>query len=303
MDSPLSGVHVHFSEGGLLVLNISIAFIMFGVALTLKRENFQELVRNPKAALTGVISQFVLLPALTFLLVWIIRPLPGLALGMILVAACPGGNVSNFFSVMAKGNTALSVSLTALATLLASVMTPINFEFWGGILPYTANILQSINLDFLQLLKTVALILGLPLIMGLWFAKQFPKLTIKISKPIRYFSFLILLGIIGIAFYNNFALFLKYWHYIFLIVLLHNALALALGYFFSKAMKNSPADNRSISIETGIQNSALGLIIIFNFMGGHGGMALITAWWGLWHIISGFIIARIFSYRMAVVNT
>jgi len=163
MTSPLSDINVEFSEGGLLILNISIAFIMFGVALGVKREDFQELIRNPKAALTGVISQFILLPAVTFLLVWILRPLPGIALGMILVAACPGGNVSNFFSSIARGNIALSVSLTGFATLMATFMTPINVELWGSILPETSNILKTINLDFLKMFKTVVLILAIPL--------------------------------------------------------------------------------------------------------------------------------------------
>jgi len=112
-------------------------------------------------------------------------------------------------------------------------------------------------------------------------------------------SFLILLAIIALAFKNNFSLFLEYYDYVIYIVLLHNALALATGYFFSRGLKNSPADVRSITIETGIQNSGLGLIIIFNFFDGHGGMAIITAWWGIWHIISGFIISKIFSFRMA----
>lgn len=300
MDSPLSDVQVNFSEGGLLALNISIAFIMFGVALSLKRENFKEVARNPRATVTGVLSQFVLLPALTFLLVWIIKPLPGLALGMILVAACPGGNVSNFFSLLAKGNVALSVSLTVIATLLASFMTPLNFELWGGILPYTSALLKSINLNFLDMLETVTVILAIPLVLGIWFAKQFPKITNKISKPIKYISFFILIGIIILAFYNNFQLFLDYYHYVFLIVLLHNAVALAGGFYFSKLMGNSFIDNRSISIETGIQNSGLGLILIFNFFDGHGGMAIITAWWGIWHIISGFIISKVYSYRLVL---
>jgi len=299
MDSPLSGVRVEFSEGALLFLNLSIAFIMFGVALGVKRENFQELIKNPKGAITGVVSQFLLLPAITFLLVWILRPLPGIALGMILVAACPGGNVSNFFSTLAKGNIALSVSLTGFATLLATFMTPINVELWGGILPYTSNILSTINLDFFEMLKTVTLILAIPLTLGILFARRFPKLTKKISGPIRIISFLILLGIIALAFYNNFALFLEYWKYVFFIVLLHNSIALATGFFFSKSLKNKPEDIRSITIETGIQNSGLGLIIVFNFFDGHGGMAIITAWWGIWHIISGFIISKIFSLRLA----
>jgi len=299
MNSPLEHVKVEFSEGGLLILNISIAFIMFGVALGVKREDFQEMIRNPKGAISGIISQFVLLPAVTFLLVWIFKPLPGIALGMILVAACPGGNVSNFFSSVARGNIALSVALTGFATLAATFMTPINVEIWGSILPGTSSILKNINLDFLKMFKTVVLILAIPLAAGIFFARRFPGLTEKIQKPIRYLSFVILLAIIALAFYNNIGLFLDYYDYIIYIVLIHNALAFATGYFFSKSLKNTAADIRSITIETGIQNSGLGLIIVFNFFDGHGGMAIVTAWWGIWHILSGFIIAKIFSFRPA----
>lgn len=303
MSSPLEHIKVEFSEGGLMILNISIAFIMFGVALGVKLEDFKEMIRNPKGAISGIVSQFILLPAVTFLLVWIFRPLPGIALGMILVAACPGGNVSNFFSSVARGNIALSVALTGFATLLATFMTPLNVEFWGSILPETSQILTSINLDFLKMFKTVALILVIPLVLGIFVARRFPILTIKITKPIRYISFAILLVIITMVFYNNFDLFLEYYDYIIYIVLIHNALAFATGYFFSKSLRNTAADVRSITIETGIQNSGLGLIIIFNFFDGHGGMALITAWWGVWHIISGFIVSKIFSFRPAFAET
>jgi bile acid:Na+ symporter, BASS family len=300
--NPLEGVRINFDEGALLVLNISIAFIMFGVALGLRRENFNEVVRNPRGIFTGVVSQFLLLPAVTFLLVWLLRPLPGIALGMILVAACPGGNVSNFFSSIGRGNVALSVSLTAIATLLATVMTPLNFEVWGSILPYTSAMLKTISIDYMELFQTVVMILALPLMLGIWFSSKFPKVTKAIIKPIRWVSMLILLAIIGLAFYNNFDLFLKYFHYLFFIVLLHNLAALLTGYFFSRTMKNTPDDVRSVTIETGIQNSALGLIIIFTFFGGEGSMAIIAAWWGIWHIISGFVVARLFAWRLSLIK-
>ncbi len=300
--NPLEGLRINFDEGSLLVLNISIAFIMFGVALGLRRENFTEVVQNPKGVLTGVVSQFLLLPAVTFLLVWLIRPHPGIALGMILVAACPGGNVSNFFSSIGRGNVALSVSLTAIATLLATVMTPLNFEVWGSILPYTSAMIKSISIDYMELFQTVVMILAIPLFIGIWFSAKLPRITRIIIKPIRWISMVILIGIIGIAFYNNFELFIQYFHYLFFIVLLHNFVALLTGYFFSRAMKNKNSDVRSVTIETGIQNSALGLIIIFTFFGGEGSMAIIAAWWGIWHIISGFVVARIFTWRMSLVK-
>lgn len=299
---PLAGVRINFDEGALFALNISIAFIMFGVALGLRRENFTEVVQNPRGVLTGVVSQFLLLPFVTFLMVWVLKPHPGIALGMILVAACPGGNVSNFFSSIGRGNVALSVSLTAIATLLATIMTPLNFELYGSILPYTKEMIRSISIDYMELFQTVVMILALPLLMGIWFSSKFRMITNRIIKPIRWISMFILVVIIGLAFYNNFGLFLEYFHYLFFIVLLHNFLALATGFLFSRALLNKPADVRSITIETSIQNSALGLIIIFTFFSGNGAMAIIAAWWGIWHIISGFLIARIFSWRTNLVE-
>ena len=117
--------------------------------------------------------------------------------------------------------------------------------------------------------------------------------------PIKYISFIILIAIIALAFASNYKLFLAHYHYIIALVLVHNALALAIGYYFSRLMKLSKRDTRSITIETGIQNSALGLLIIFSVFNGQGGMALIAAWWGIWHIISGFAISQFFIFREA----
>jgi BASS family bile acid:Na+ symporter len=267
---------------------------MFGVALGLDRQKFVEITQNPKAVIVGFISQFFLLPALTFLLVYFVKPMPGLALGMILVAACPGGNVSNFFSQQAGGNVALSVSLTALATIGAVFLTPINFEFWSN-LYLGGGMEQTINLEFWKLFKTVLLLLFIPLVLGLWFSSKFKKATRIIAKPIRIISFLILIAFILIAFLNNLDIFTEYYQYIIYIVLIHNAIALGSGYFLAKFNKLSIQDCKTISIETGIQNSGLALVIIFTLFDGNGGMALITAWWGIWHIISGFIIATIYS--------
>lgn len=294
MDSPLTNVAIDFSEDSLTVLNLSIAFIMFGVAMSINTKEFKEIGRNPKSVFTGVISQFILLPAVTFLFIWIVKPLEGLALGMILVAACPGGNVSNFFTQLSKGNLALSISLTGIATILASFMTPINFSFWSNL--YTNGSLENaVNIDTVKMFKMVFMLLVIPLILGLVFQSKFPKITHKISLPIRVISFIILIAIIVIAFLKNMELFTQYYTYIIYLVFFHNAIALSLGYGWSRLMGNSERDSRTISIETGIQNSGLGLVIIFALFGGNGGMALITAWWGIWHIIAGIILSMVFT--------
>lgn len=128
----LDSIRLNFSPNDLLALNLALALIMYGVALDLRFDDFKYLAKNPKAFFLGVLSQFVLLPFLTWCMILLIQPPPSVALGMFLVAACPGGNVSNFLSNLAKGNTALSVSLTAFSSLLSIVATPLNFAFWAG---------------------------------------------------------------------------------------------------------------------------------------------------------------------------
>ncbi len=295
----LEGVKLNWNPNTTIALNLAIAFIMLGVALGLDKDNFIQLFKNPKSTLTGIISQFILLPFFTFILVWLFNPLPGLALGMILVAACPGGNLSNFFSSIGKGNVALSISLTVAASFLAVIFTPLNFEFWGGMLDNTSGLLKTVNINFFQMAQLIFFTIALPLIIGIIFKEKLPSFTAKIIKPIKYISFLILIAIIGLALSSNFELFLGYYHYIIALVLIHNALALAIGYYFSRLMKLSEQDKRTITIETGIQNSGLGLLIIFSVFNGQGGMALIAAWWGIWHIISGFAISQFFVYRAA----
>jgi len=291
-------VRLNFSEDSLTLLNVLLGFIMFGVALGIKKSHFTDLIKNPKSPAIGVVSQFILLPFITFLLVMILRPTPSLALGMILVAACPGGNISNFMSSFSGSNAALSVGLTAIATLSAVVMTPFNFSVYGNLYPGAAPLLQDIQIDFWKMLKTVFTLLGVPLVLGMLFAKHFPKFTARIQAPISVLSFLIFIGFVAVAFLKNYDLFLKWIHAVVFLVLIHNLLGFLLGYFLPKIFKRPEKDCRAISIETGIQNSGLGLVLIFNFFDGLGGMAIVAGWWGIWHIISGLTLATFWKkYR------
>ncbi len=294
MSSEFTDLHITFSKQSLMVLNLAIAFIMFGVSMGIKKSEFLEIRKNPKSIITGVFSQFILLPFFTFLLIWVINPLPELALGMLLVAASPGGNVSNFYSQQSGGNVALSVSLTAIATLGAVFMTPFNFEFYGGIYMDKKDI-QQITIEFIPMFMTVFTILIIPLIAGLLMANKWPQVTKKIMKPIRFLSFGILITFMIVAFSKNIDVFTTYYKYIILLVFLHNALSFGIGYYTSKLAKLPVKDLRTITIETGIQNSGLSLVLIFTLFDGNGGMALLAAWWGIWHIISGATISYIFQ--------
>jgi BASS family bile acid:Na+ symporter len=292
---PLAEISLSFSPASLRVLNLCLAFIMFGVALSLSPGHFRAVLKAPGSVATGVVSQLVVLPALTFLLVLLLRPPPPIALGMFLVAACPGGNVSNYFSLMGRGNVALSVSLTALSTLVSVLSTPLLFQFWGRRYGPTAELLQRIDISILDVLVQILLVLTLPVLLGLLTARFLPRLAHGIALPMRHVSFLLLLLFIAVAFAANARQFVLYVHLVLGLVFLHNAGALASGYFLARAVGQSIPNRRSIAIETGIQNSGLGLILIFNFFSGHGGMALVAAWWGIWHIVAGSVMAWFFS--------
>lgn len=300
-------VNLRFSQDGLLILNITIALVMFGVALGIKMDHFKKLLQSPKPVITGFISQFVLLPAVTFLITIALRNVitPTMALGMILVASCPGGNISNFMSSLSKGNAALSVSLTAIATLSAIVLTPLNFAIWGGwfmdVYEHTnPGLLPRLRIDPVEMFKTVILILGIPLALGMFVNYRFQKITAAIFKPMKIFSIVAFLALVAILFKSNYDFFLQFIKYIFVLVLIHNLLAFATGFSFATLLKVSPYNRRAITIETGIQNSGLGLVLLFNpkiFPPelAIGGMAVIVAWWGVWHIISGLTTAGIWS--------
>ncbi|MDP2067777.1 MAG: bile acid:sodium symporter family protein [Lutibacter sp.] len=295
MPENLDSLKINFDTEGLWVLNITLAIIMFGVALGITKDDFKRLFKNPKILLTGVISQFFLLPLVTFLFIKLVNPMPSIALGMMMVAACPGGNISNFMTQMAKGNSALSISLTAFSTLVCLVMTPFNLYFYGNLYAPTAVILQTIELNPWELVKLVTLILGIPLILGMWVRKSKPDLSVKLAKILKPISLIIFMLFIVIAFYENLDIFINYIEYVLILVIVHNLLALATGFYFAKLMRLTFTDQKTLAIETGIQNSGLGLLLIFSFFNGLGGMALLTAFWAIWDIFSGLALAGYWS--------
>jgi BASS family bile acid:Na+ symporter len=290
-------VRLNFNPQSLWVLNGIIGLVMFGVALDLTVADFRAVLTMPKPVVIGLAAQFILLPAFTFLLVLAIKPAPSIALGMLLVAACPGGNISNFLTHYAKGNTALSITMTAISTAVAIVMTPLNLSLWGGLHPAASKILKEVALDPLEMLLAVFLLLGLPMAVGMWTGHRFPRLVGRAHRSVKIFSLAVFgLFVIG-ALAANWRHFINYVGFVALAVFLHNSLALLTGYYAAKFTGLPERDRRAVSIEVGIQNSALGLILIFNFFGGLGGMAIVTAWWGIWHIIAGVSIATFWSRR------
>ena len=290
-EKELDDTVLKFDESNIFIMNLSLGFIMFGVALKLRIDDFKQVFSAPKSVLVGFISQFIALPLLTFFIVWIFRPMPSVAMGMMIVAACPGGNISNFMTSLANGNTALSVCMTAIASVCAVFMTPLNISLYGGLYPPTAEILHDVSLDFLSMLQIVGMILLIPLVIGMAVRHYKPKIADYLHPYTHYGSILIFGLIIFFAFTANMDLFVKYIHLVVFVVFAHNALGILTGFSLARLFRLPSADQKTLAIETGIQNSGLGLGLIFAFFDGMGGMAIVAGWWGIWHMISGLSVA------------
>ena len=283
-------------SGGSTLLNIVLAFVMFGVALGIKPATFVDIIKNPKSIITGIACQLILLPALTLLLIMMMKQWisPMIALGMILVASCPGGNISNFITSLSRGNSELSVSLTAFNTAICVFSTPLNFAFWGKMyLNFAGNHyigeLPELQIPLGDIFQSIFIIMGIPLILGILCGQYLPKVANVLKKPLQYLSIVVFIAMVVIIFTGNLDVFMTCIRYIFLVVLLHNLLALGIGFGTSTLLKLPYKDRRTITIETGIQNSGLGLVLLL--------MLVITAWWGVWHIISGLTLAFLWKVR------
>lgn len=297
MNEPLDQLQLNFDSESLWMVNIMLAIIMLGVALEIKVDDFKKLFKIPKLFFAGVVLQFFFVPLITLGVIYLFKPQVSLALGLIMVAACPGGNVSNFMSKMAKGNVALSVSLTSFATAVALFMTPINFAIWASFYEPTAAILKEVNLSPLKVAEIIVLILAIPLIIGMFVRYKKPVLASKLSKILRPVSILILIVFIIGAFYENIAIFVKYIHHAFYLVVILNLLLFVVGFYVAKMLKLSLKNQKTLSLETGIQNSGLGLLLVFAFFKELGGMALLVAFWSVWDIFSGLALAYYWSRK------
>ena len=301
----IDSIQVNLNAGGMNTINIILAFVMYGVALGIKPGIFVDVFRKPKSVLLGMLCQLILLPAFTCVLAilltgWIS---PMMAMGMILVAACPGGNISNFMSSLGKANIELSVSLTAISTALAVFLTPFNFWCWGTLYLHFAGVeseIPTLVIPLWDVFKTIFILLGIPLLLGILTNQFLPRVADALKKPLQWLSIVIFLALVVLSFWGNREAFLLSVKYIFLVVLIHNLLALGIGFGVGTIGKVPFRDRRTLTIETGIQNSGLGLVLllsthIFDNFPPHGGMLVITAWWGIWHIISGLTVATIFN--------
>lgn len=298
-------VEIVFNSQAQEALKYILGFITFGMALDLRWADMRKVLAAPRALFFGMFGQLLLFPFCTFVLAWLLSLSPStelprsVALGMFLVAACPGGNISNLFSHYSRGNTMLSVSLSGVSTLLAVLATPINFAFWSGLYFRQQGQLDlQLSLSTYDVFQSVLLLLGIPIVLGIFAAQRFPRLAQVLRRPMKIASLSFFLLLVVGALAANLGSFWEHIGSIAPLVALHNAVALSLGYFGSRALALGQANTRSLTIEIGIQNSGLGLILFFeHFPEGYGGVGFMAAWWGIWHIVTGLSLVAFWSRR------
>lgn len=296
---PVDQMTINFSPSQMTILNLAMAYVMFSIALDVKLEDFKRVILYPKAVILGLTVQLLVFPLLTLAIIWAFHPPVSVALGMILVSCCPSGNITNFLVHRAGANVALSVTLNTLIILLASVTTPSGFYLWSAFVPEAEAQRQEFNIPFLDMALIIVQLIALPLAIGMVMNAKLPQLTERIKKPSQTLSLIIFFAILIMALLNNRENLVQYLGYVFVIVLVHNLLGLGSGYAVGKLFKLPEADARTLSFESGVHNTALGLILIFNFFHGLGGMVLIAAWWGIWDLVTGYGLAEWFRRRTA----
>jgi len=293
----LDAIRIELAPGAALILPALLAVVMLAVALNLHLSDFKIVKRQPWRFAGAAGLQLIGLPLLTLGLVHLINPIPSIALGMIVVACCPGGNVSNFFTHLARGDTALSVALTATSSLFAALLTPVSILFWTGLYSPADALVSAIEVDPVPFVVQTTILLAVPLLIGMAIAHRFPKTAARVRPAFMIAAILALTFLVVGGLASNWEVFTGTALLVLSIVVLHNGAAFALGAIGARVMGMQAKQRRSVTVEVGIQNTGLALVILLSQFDGLGGAAAITGLWSVWHLFAGFALAALLRWR------
>lgn len=273
---------------------LALMLVMFSVALGLRVDDFRFLIDKPILFLGGVTAQVLVLPLVTYVLILIIAPPASIALGMIVVACCPGGAVSNLMTYLSRGNVAVSVALTATSSMLAAILTPASILFWSHTYGPTSSLLKTLNVSPFLFLAQTTLLLAVPLVLGMTVAAKAPDVAARIRRRATLLGSSVLVGVIiyGIAYF--FDILFPVLSVLGFVVVIHNAVAFATGAAAGLVLSRVAATRRALTFELGIQNSGLALVILLSQLKGLGGAAAMAAVWGVWDLIAGGLVVGLF---------
>lgn len=295
---PVDSLQINFNPNQMLVLNAAMAFLMFSVALDVTLQDFKKVVLFPRSVLTGVLVQYLIFPVFTLGIIALFKPPISVALGMVLVSMCPSGNMTNFLVHFARANVALSVTLNAIIILSASVLTPAGFLFWSGFIEGADVLRKSFEIQFSDMAWIIVQLILAPLVIGMLLNSRYPRMVTPIRPWVQRAALIIFFSILILALFGNQENISRYLGFVFLLVAVHNFVALGTGYWVGRLFRLPEQDCRTLAFEGGVHNTALGLLLIFTFFGGKGGMALIAAWWGIWDLVTGMGLAYYFRKRL-----
>lgn len=274
---------VSFIKGS--YISYLLMIVMFSMGLTLSLEDFKLVLKRPKDIFIGILAQFSIMPLVAFLLCYLFKLPSELALGVILVGICPGGTSSNVMTYLARGDLALSVSLTAVSTLLSPLITPLLALLYAG---------HLVEIDWLSMFLSISKIVILPVFLGILINKFFHKHIQKIKEILPLISIAAIVAIVACVVGLNSNMLMQVGYLILIVVVLHNLLGYLLGYVFAKIFKMDTKKCKAVSIEVGMQNSALAISLATSFSPS---AAIAGAIFSVWHNISGSIIASFFALR------
>lgn len=267
-----------------------LGIIMFGMGMTLKTDDFIEIIKRPKPVLIGLLAQFTLMPLIAYLLTLVFQLDPLIAVGVILVGCCPGGTSSNVITFLAKGDVALSVAITSISTLLAPFLTPLLLNLFAG---------QLIDIDLANMMLTITKIVIVPIVLGIVFHKLLGDRVEFATAVLPMVSVLGISIIIAAVVAVSKATILDSGALVFMVVALHNMIGYTLGYTIARVLGFSERQRRAIMVEVGMQNSGLGAALAATYF--NPVAALPSAIFSVWHNFSGALVANIFAKRDDVV--
>lgn len=287
-------------DPGTAIQNFSkviIAFFLFGIALDTHVAEFRDVVRRPWVVGAGLAAQYVVAPAATLGLTFALDVSGSVAIGMLLVACCPAGNLSNILTHRARGDVPLSIAMTGTSNALALILTPLTMAFWSGLNPAAETLLQEIDLDAWDMAIEVAVLIGLPFALGLLVAWRWPATAARGARFVEPAALVLLLVIIVGGLASKGGTIVTYADEVVAPILSQNAVALAIGYLTARALLLRAASVRAMTFELGIRNTGLALVLSLAYFGELGGVILVAALWGLWDVCTGLALASWWKRR------
>lgn len=251
------------------ILPATLAVIMGGMGLSLEKKDFTQILVKPKAILTGLFSQMIVLPIIAFALVSFTNLDPFIKVGFVLIAACPGGTASNLVTHLLRGNLALCVSLSAINSLLILITLPIIVNL--GLDWFIGNT-STIKLPVMQTITKVFFVIAIPVFTGMFIRSLRPQLADRLEKPLRYLMTAMLLGVfIVVIFFDEREQSASFSDYVEILpyAIALNFISMLAGFFFSWLMKLGHRNSYTISVEVGLQNSALAIFVAATLLNNH----------------------------------